>query len=256
MSTNEIGKRLRNARLNKKYTQAYVANLLGCTYQAISNYERGTTRVDADTLLRLCSIYGITTFDLMRSSAWDYSMFAEYRKAKTPDDKKRYFEMWGVPSELMDEYNELRETDYAPTITEDTITFPVLVDVAAGYDRPAQMLQNWEGQKIEVPRAFLHGRNPDDYFAMRVVGDSMYPDYQDGDVLLVLRQATYDYSGQVCVVLYDGEDATLKRVECVPGEWMKLLPINPQYPPRTISGVDLEQCRIIGLPKILVRDIK
>ena len=144
----------------------------------------------------------------------------------------------------------------SPDVTEDTITFPVLVDVAAGYDRPAQMLQNWEGEKIEVPRAFLHGRNPDDYFAMRVVGDSMYPDYQDGDVLLVLRQATYDYSGQVCVVLYDGEDATLKRVECVPGEWMKLLPINPQYPPRTISGVDLEQCRIIGLPKILVRDIK
>lgn len=146
----------------------------------------------------------------------------------------------------------------SPDVTEDTITFPVLVDVAAGYDRPAQMLQNWEGEKIEVPRAFLHGRTPDDYFAMRVVGDSMYPDYQDGDVLLVLRQSALDRSGQVAVVIYDGgEDATLKKVEYVIGDdWMKLLPINPQYPPRTISGVDLEQCRIIGLPKILVRDIK
>lgn len=146
----------------------------------------------------------------------------------------------------------------SPDVTEDTITFPVLVDVAAGYDRPAQMLQNWEGEKIEVPRTFLHGREPGDFFAMRVVGDSMYPDYQDGDVLLVLRQSALDRSGQVAVVIYDGgEDATLKKVEYAPGEdWMKLLPINPQYPPRTISGIDLEQCRIIGLPKILVRDIK
>lgn len=145
----------------------------------------------------------------------------------------------------------------SPAITEDTITFPVLVDVAAGYDRPAQMLQNWEGEKIEVPRSYLHGRNPEDYFAMRVVGDSMYPDYQDGDVLLILRQSALDRSGQVAVVIYDGEDATLKKVEYVPEEnWMKLLPINPQYPPRTITGVDLDQCRILGLPKVLVRSIK
>lgn len=145
----------------------------------------------------------------------------------------------------------------SPDVTEDTVTFPVLVDVAAGYDRPAQRLQNWEGEKIEVPRSYLHGRNPEDYFAMRVVGDSMYPDYQDGDVLLILRQSALDRSGQVAVVIYDSEDATLKKVEYVPGEnWMKLLPINPQYPPRTITGVDLDQCRILGLPKVLVRDIK
>ena len=145
----------------------------------------------------------------------------------------------------------------SPDVTEDTVTFPVLVDVAAGYDRPAQRLQNWEGEKIEVPRSYLHGRNPEDYFAMRVVGDSMYPDYQDGDVLLILRQDYLDRSGQIAVVIYDGEDATLKKVEYVPGEnWMKLLPINPQYPPRTITGVDLDQCRIFGLPKVLVRDIK
>lgn len=145
----------------------------------------------------------------------------------------------------------------SPDVTEDTVTFPVLVDVAAGYDRPAQRLQNWEGEKIEVPRSYLHGRQTDDYFAMRVVGDSMYPDYQDGDVLLILRQDYLDRSGQIAVVIYDGEDATLKKVEYVPGEnWMKLLPINPQYPPRIITGVDLDQCRILGLPKVLVRSIK
>ena len=145
----------------------------------------------------------------------------------------------------------------SPDIAEDSIQFPILVDVAAGYDQPAQVLQNWEGEKIEVPRAYLHGRSPDDYFAMRVVGDSMYPDYQNGDILLILRQSILNRSGEVAVILYGGEDATLKKIEFVQGEdWMKLLPINPQYPPRMISGADLEQCRILGIPKVLIRNIK
>ena len=214
-----MGNYLADRRSELGYTQKEIASMVGVTEATISRWESGAiANMRRDRINLLANALKTTP---------DFIMTGNMTSA--------------LPS---------------PDVTEDTITFPVLVDVAAGYDRPAQMLQNWEGEKIEVPRAFLHGRNPDDYFAMRVVGDSMYPDYQDGDVLLVLRQATYDYSGQVCVVLYDGEDATLKRVECVPGEWMKLLPINPQYPPRTISGVDLEQCRIIGLPKILVRDIK
>lgn len=214
-----MGNYLADRRIALGYTQKEIASMVGVTEATISRWESGAIA------------------NMRRDRI---NLLANALKT-TPD-----FIMTG----------NITSTLPSPDVTEDTITFPVLVDVAAGYDQPAQYLQNWEGEKIEVPRAFLHGRTPDDYFAMRVVGDSMYPDYQDGDVLLVLRQATYDYSGQVCVVLYDGEDATLKRVECVPGEWMKLLPINPQYPPRTISGVDLEQCRIIGLPKILVRDIK
>lgn len=217
MYMNSFGSRLRNLRKQDNLTQIELGKAIGVSKSTVSLYEHNRREPDFETLEKIADYFNVDMASLFPSGNIS------------------------LPS---------------PDVTEDTITFPVLVDVAAGYDRPAQMLQNWEGEKIEVPRAFLHGRNPDDYFAMRVVGDSMYPDYQDGDVLLVLRQATYDYSGQVCVVLYAGEDATLKRVECVPGEWMKLLPINPQYPPRTISGVDLEQCRIIGLPKILVRDIK
>ena len=218
-TTSTPGSRIKARRKEIGLSAERVAELLGVSPATIYRYENGDIdKVPGDRLAPIAKVLNTTPAYLM---GWDDS---------------------ALPS---------------PDVTEDTITFPVLVDVAAGYDQPAQYLQNWEGEKIEVPRAFLHGRTPDDYFAMRVVGDSMYPDYQDGDVLLVLRQSTLDRSGQVGVVLYDGEDATLKKVEYVTGEdWMKLLPINPQYPPRTISGVDLEQCRIIGLPKILVRDIK
>lgn len=142
----------------------------------------------------------------------------------------------------------------APSITDDVVTLPVLVEVAAGYNQ--MPLENWEGERIEIPRAYLHRRPQSDYFAMRVRGDSMYPDYRDGDVLLVLKQSTLNRSGEVGVVVYGDNEATLKKVEYVQGEdWLKLIPINPQFPPRTITGVDLEQCCILGVPTLLLREL-
>jgi repressor LexA len=102
----------------------------------------------------------------------------------------------------------------------------------------------------------LHGRHPQDYFMLRVKGDSMYPLFNDGDHVLVLRQSTMDRSGQVGVVIYGDEAGTLKRVEYVDGEdWMTLRPINPQFPPITIRGEDLEHCRVLGVTKMVIREI-
>lgn len=213
------GSRIKSRRKEIGLSAERVAELLGVSPATIYRYENGDIdKVPGDRLAPIAKVLNTTPAYLM---GWDDS---------------------ALP---------------APDVTDDVVTFPILMDVAAGYDQPAQVLQNWEGEKIDVPRAFLHGRPKEDYFAMRVMGHSMYPDYQEGDVLLVLRQDTLDRSGQVGLVLYAGEDATLKKVEYVEGEdWMKLLPVNPQYPPRIINGVDLEQCRILGIPKILVRNIK
>ena len=141
-----------------------------------------------------------------------------------------------------------------PSISEDNVQFPVIGGVAAGYDRIAY--EDWTGDSIEVPRSYLRGRQPQDYFVLRVKGDSMYPEYQDGDHVLVLRQSTMDRSGQVGVVIYGDEAGTLKRVEYVAGEdWMTLRPVNPQFPPITIRGEELEHCRVLGVAKLIVREI-
>lgn len=142
----------------------------------------------------------------------------------------------------------------SPSITEDYITFPVLFDVAAGFDQMADAIDEWEGETIDIPRSYIHGKK-DDYAVIRVKGDSMYPDYRDGDKVLLKKQPTLDYSGQVGVLVYE-DCATLKRVDFVMGEdWLIMRPINPQFPPQRIEGVDLETCRIVGVPKLLVRTI-
>lgn len=142
----------------------------------------------------------------------------------------------------------------SPAITEDTVTFPVITSVAAHYDG-VSIDESAVGEKIEVPRAYLKGRKAEDFCAMRVRGDSMYPAFQNGDIVLVLRQSTMNHSGEIGVISYGDDEMTIKRINYVDGEdWLKLVPLNPAYPPRRIEGVDLESCHIIGIPQVLIRE--
>ena len=156
-----------------------------------------------------------------------------------------------LKSELLEEHDK---KDFSPNITEDYTTFPVIGEVAAGYDHIA--VEDWEGDTVNIPFSYLKGRKKEDFFVLRVKGDSMYPEYQDGDKVLILRQPALDYSGQVGVVIYDGNIGTLKKVEYVQGQnWMRLVPINPSFPPMKIEGFALEQCKVLGIPKLLIREI-
>lgn len=143
----------------------------------------------------------------------------------------------------------------APRITEDTVTFPVIGEVAAGYEHIAA--ENWDGDTIEIPVKYLHGRDSSEFFVLTVNGDSMYPLFIPGDKVLVLRQSTLNKSGDIGVVRYDGDAATLKKVEYVMGEdWMRLVPLNPNYPPRIIQGADLEACSVLGIPRLVLRELE
>ena len=139
-----------------------------------------------------------------------------------------------------------------PEISEDNIEFAVIGDVAAGFDKVA--VEEWTGDKIKVPRSYLKGRNPDDFFVLRVKGDSMYPMYIEGDKVLILKQTVTDYNGQIAIVIYDDELGTIKKVEQKKNS-VDLVPINPQYPPEHITGENIEKIHILGIPKLLVRDL-
>lgn len=151
-----------------------------------------------------------------------------------------------TPSYLMG-WDETTDT------SEDFTLFPVIGDIAAGYDKIA--VEAWQGETVCIPNYYLKGRSKEDFLVLCVKGDSMYPTYQDGDKVLILRQNSLDYSGQIGAVIYD-DCATLKKVEYKKGEdWLKLIPVNPVYPPKRIENEELERCIVLGVPKLLVREI-
>ena len=131
--------------------------------------------------------------------------------------------------------------------------YPVIGTIRAGYDGRA--VEEFTGEYQEVPESVLRGYRDDELFVLNVRGDSMYPFYLDGDRVLICRQSSVD-SGTVVAVLYDGEEATLKKVNYVSGEdWVELIPLNPMFKTKRIEGADLEECRVLGKVIYLFRKI-
>lgn len=87
-----------------------------------------------------------------------------------------------------------------------------------------------------------------EYFGLRITGDSMEPNYLDGDILIVCQQNTCE-NGQDCVVMVNGHDATFKRVY-KNENGITLQPLNNKYAPVFYSNEDIEKLpvKIIGVP--------
>lgn len=127
--------------------------------------------------------------------------------------------------------------------SEAVINMPIIGSVRGGMD--GNVVQEETGETRPIAASALHGR-PDEYFLLRVRGDSMYPEILDGDCVLVKKTESVE-SGSMAVVLYDGDYATVKWVRYVEGEdWVDLIPNNTQYAPVRIEGADLEQCHVLG----------
>lgn len=123
-------------------------------------------------------------------------------------------------------------------------TLPIIGNIAAGYNGRAEEEHLGE---IDVLPSSLRGYPAKECFILRVKGCSMYPDFKDGDLVLVHRETSVD-SGSIAVILYgDDDEATLKRVEYKQNEnWIKLVPINEEYETKIIKGDDLQYCHVLG----------
>lgn len=98
--------------------------------------------------------------------------------------------------------------------------------------------------------------DPEEYFYLRVTGDSMInAGIREGDLVLLRQQNTAE-NGQIVACLVDGEDATLKRFRAQKG-MVILQPENPVYEPRIIpmSDFDCGLARIVGVAVKLVREL-
>lgn len=157
----------------------------------------------------------------------------------------------GVPAEYILGWENPNKY-LSPTITDDVVTFPVLGCIAAGYEEVA--IEDWSGETVEIPISYLKGRKQSEFFVLKVHGNSMYPLYHEKDKVLILKQNYIDHNGDVGAVIYDGECATLKRVD-ISDDMVRLSPINPEYQPKELHGADLEMYHILGVPRLLIREI-
>lgn len=121
------------------------------------------------------------------------------------------------------------------TLPSNAIKIPVLGSVPAGIPLEAiEDVIDWE----EIPQSLASGGK--EYFALQVEGDSMYPDYLPGDIVIV-QKTPVCASGDDCVVYVNGYDATLKQVRLDEKHGtLTIVPKNPSYPPRTFSKEEIQ----------------
>ena len=88
-----------------------------------------------------------------------------------------------------------------------TFRVPIVGRVAAG--RPIVVDEEIIGYEYIDNK---YSKDGHEYFGLRIVGKSMEPTIMDGDIVIVRRQ-NYVESGEIAIVLIDGEEATAKEVK-------------------------------------------
>lgn len=130
---------------------------------------------------------------------------------------------------------------------------PIIGKIRAGYNGIA--IEEFLDEMQEIPQSVIKGYEMEDLFVLEVAGMSMYPQFLEGDRVLVHRQTSVD-SGDIAVVLYNGDEATVKQVRYANGEnWVELIPKNPEYPIKRIENADLDLCKVLGKVIYLFRKI-
>ncbi len=202
-------------REQKKLSMAETARMLRIPYTTYINYEKGEREPNSEMLVKIANFFQVSV---------------DYLIGREKEYDKNY-----------------------PIVASDTVLLPVIGSIAAGYEQIA--VEDWTGETIEIPQSYIRGYKKEDFFVLTVKGDSMFPTYQEGDKVVILKQNALEHSGSVCAVLYNDDMATLKRVDII-GAKIKLTPLNHNYAPKTITGTEKKHFRIIGIPKVLIREIE
>lgn len=211
----------------KKYIKDYDGD--GIDKTLLNKYIKGVAIAKQDNIFILAKALNVSEGWLM---GYDVDMDREWFEEKEP-------------SELT-----IDNARYIETNTK-TIKIPLLGKVPAGV--PIEAVEDLLGYE-EIPMSMLKGGN--DYFALKIEGDSMYPDYMSGDTIIV-RQQSDCCSGDDCIVMVNGDDATFKRVIKQENNII-LKPLNNQYEPYVFSEYDImtKPVKIIGIAIEVRRKIK
>ena len=195
--------------------------------------------------------------DVCRDLKFPYTTFAEwyngniYPRIDKIEILANYFNV--KKSDLIERKTTedvLQKIGAIPLSDIDTIEIPVLGKVKAGYDYLAQ-------ENIIDYIAFkVNGNDKENYYALNVIGDSMEPLFDEGDIVIVHKQDDFE-NGDNCVVLINGNEATIKKVyKGTTG--IELKAVNPYYPPRIFTEQEIENLpvKVIGVVEKSIRNLK
>lgn len=123
------------------------------------------------------------------------------------------------------------------------VKIPVLGTVAAGIPISAvEDILDYE----EIPQSW---QNQGEFFGLKIKGDSMKPDINDGDTVIVKQQSTAN-NGDVVIALVNGDNATCKKFEKLDNGIM-LISNNSEYSPMYFSNEEVTTKPVVIVGRVI-----
>jgi len=189
------------------------------------------------TPTELCKVTGI---DKSQISSWRSGRYKAKQKSITLLAKALHVNpVWliGYDVQMNMQFDNLEGVNK----TTNTKTVPIYGYVPAGI--PIDCIQELiDTEEINVDNI----TSDKEYFGLKIKGDSMYPEYLNGDII-ILEQINDCNSGDDCVVMVNGNDGTFKRIFKYK-DGITLQPLNNAYEPVFYTNKEIKQLpvRIIG----------
>ena len=202
----------------------------------------GNKKVFSKNLRKYMDLYQKSRSDICKDLGFAYTTFTSW---ETGVNYPRIDKI-----EIMADYFHIEKSDLIedktdkPSSPAKGIRIPVLGRVAAGIPIEAITdIEDWE----EIPQSMA---TTGEYFALKIAGKSMEPRMMDGDVVIVRRQSDVD-SGDIAVVLVNGNDATVKQIS-KSDAGLTLIGWNPSvYTPRTYNKKECKELPVTILGKVV-----
>lgn len=198
-----------------------VAREAGVPNSVISRLERGLAFPRRSTLQRLASVLGFAPPSLLSAIAHELGVDA---------------------NALLSRLGYSSEEESLPSPPVGMRLLKVVAEVPCG--KPYEAWEDLLGYIL-----IYEDEYPGATFALRAVGDSMFPYILHGDFVIVRRQEDVE-NGSIAVVSFEtegGVETTIKKVNKQDTR-IVLESLNPQYPPII---VDLRECRVRIVGKVI-----
>ncbi len=166
------------------------------------------------------------------------AMWETGKRTPDADTMIKLADFFGVTMDVLLGLNPNRYEDVS-----NGIKIPVLGKVQAGI--PVTAVQDILDYEEITPELAETG----DFFALKIRGESMEPRMLDGDIVIVRQQPDVD-SGDIAVVLVDGENATVKKI-VKQKSGISLVALNPAFEPIYYSNEEIEDLPVVVLGKVV-----
>ena len=235
LSNKELGKYLRDIREQLGYSIYDVNKLCDISPSYLSLMENGKRKPSAIILKKIAPIYSLNYLDL-------------YEKAGYIDliNDEKYISTDSTPDDI---YDQLKNIGTMYVSNTDMVKIPILGVVKAGYDYLAQ--ENWIGS-VDVEKNIVNDGS--EYFALKVVGDSMSPVLIQDDIVVIKKQNDFE-NGDIVVAIVNGNEATIKKGKKTDSS-ITLQPLNTAYDPLVFTYDEVKSIpvTVVGIVKQLKRD--